>query len=131
MLYDAPSAFMLYKAILFSIHNSRIVCFRILLFYYVMFVYKLAYTETLKIKIISNLQNENARSFFCSYQSTRSLANQNACFKSCFYVKAASLSYDDIISLYLYIYMDICLNFCSEKRKFQGPLSQLVIMLFT
>ena len=27
--------------------------------------------------------------------------------------------------------MDICLNFCSEKRKFQGPLSQLVIMLFT
>ena len=71
--------------------------FRILLFYYVMFVYKLAYTETLKIKIISNLQNENARRFFCSYQSTRSLANQNACFKSCFYVKAASLFYDDII----------------------------------
>ena len=27
--------------------------------------------------------------------------------------------------------MDICLNFCSEKRKFQGPLSQLVIMFFT
>ena len=28
-------------------------------------------------------------------------------------------------------YMDIGLNFCSEKRKFQAPLSQLVIMLFT
>ena len=27
--------------------------------------------------------------------------------------------------------MDICLNFCSEKRKFQGVLSQLVIMFFT
>ena len=27
--------------------------------------------------------------------------------------------------------MDMCLNSCSEKRKFQGPLSQLVIMLFT
>ena len=27
--------------------------------------------------------------------------------------------------------MDICLNSCSEKRKFQSPLSQLVIMLFT
>ena len=27
--------------------------------------------------------------------------------------------------------MDICLNFCSEKRKFQGPLSQLVIIFFT
>ena len=27
--------------------------------------------------------------------------------------------------------MDICLNFCFEKRKFQVVLSQLVIMLFT
>ena len=27
--------------------------------------------------------------------------------------------------------MDICLNFCSEKRKFQGVQSQLVIMFFT
>ena len=27
--------------------------------------------------------------------------------------------------------MDICLNSCSEKRKFQSPLSQLVVMLFT
>ena len=27
--------------------------------------------------------------------------------------------------------MDICLNFCSGKRNFQVPLSQLVIMLFT
>ena len=34
--------------------------------------------------------------------------------------------------MYVYVYItDICLNFCSEKRKFQGPLSQLVIMLFT
>ena len=33
--------------------------------------------------------------FFCSYQSTCSLANQNMCFKSCFYVKV-SLSYDNI-----------------------------------
>ena len=98
MLYDAPSEFILYKAILFSIHNSRIARFP---WYFALKLrnachYKLAYTETLKIKIISNLQNENARRFFCSYQSTRSLANQNACFKSCFYVKAASLSYDDI-----------------------------------
>ena len=100
MLYDAPSAFILYKAILFSIHNSRIACF---LWYFALKLrnachYKLAYTETLKIKIISlsDLQNENARRFFLRYQSTRSLANQNTCFKSCFYVKAASLSYDDI-----------------------------------
>ena len=34
--------------------------------------------------------------------------------------------------LYLSIsIMDICLNSCSEKRKFQSPLSQLVIMLFS
>ena len=91
MLYDAQSAFILYKAILFSIHNSRIACF---LWYFALKLrnachYKLAYTETLKIKIISRsyLQNENARRFFCSCQSTRSVANQNACFKSCFYVK--------------------------------------------
>ena len=45
---------------------------------------------------ISNLQNENARRLFCIYQSTCSLASQNTCFKSCFYVKAASLSYHDI-----------------------------------
>ena len=97
MLYDAPSAFLLYKAILFSIHNSRIVCFLLYFAFLLRNVchYKLAYTETLKIKIISNLQNENVRRFFFSYQSTRSLANQNACFKSCFYVKAASLSCDD------------------------------------
>ena len=36
------------------------------------------------------------------------------------------------ISLSISIYLLwICLNFCSGKRKFQGPLSQLVIMLFT
>ena len=36
--------------------------------------------------------------------------------------------------IYLYLYLCVyygCLNFCSEKRKFQGPLSQLKIMLFT
>ena len=27
--------------------------------------------------------------------------------------------------------MDVCLNFCSEKCKFRGPLFQLLIMLFT
>ena len=38
----------------------------------------------------------------------------------------------NFIYLYLYVYLLwICLNFCSEKRKFEGVLSQLVIMLFT
>ena len=31
----------------------------------------------------------------------------------------------------IFTILDICLNFCSEKRKFQGPLSQLVITLFS
>ena len=35
-----------------------------------------------------------------------------------------------LVNIYISI-MDICLNSCSEKRKFQSPLSQLVIMLFT
>ena len=65
MLYDAPSAFILYKAILFSIHNSRIACFPWCFALKLRNAchYKLAYTETLKIKIISNLQNENAQRF--------------------------------------------------------------------
>ena len=44
--------------------------------------------------------------------------------------KKSQVSPTHTIKLFGFWYMDICLNFCSEKRKFQGPLFHL-IMLFT
>ena len=41
------------------------------------------------------------------------------------------LVFGKYISIYYGYILWICLNFCSEKRKFQGHLSQLVIMFFT